>query len=496
MNRFFQTIGSLEMITTVFYATINIFQQKNVYILVITCLILQAFANVSFRKGKDFALFIAVKEYEEWADLRNPISDAEIIAGELAREYDFDTMIIRNPNRNTIYDVLDNYQKKSFPEDSQLLVFFTGHGEFIEANSEGYFIPNDGKLNDRYQDSYITLSEIRKRVNNINCNHVLLAIDACYSGTIDERLASEELSFDKGKPGTRPGESSQTTKQAFIRRTLQHKTRLFLTSGGKERTPDGIRYSPFTEHFLRGLRDYKNGLVTFWDLLAHLKRAHPVPHFGEFGHHVPGGDFIFVSNTNKETVLLNSPKLDAMPKDPSGRAYNTIELNGKTWLKENLAYDLEQGSWCYDNKQDNCLKYGCLYTWEAAKKSCELLGEGWRLPTDEELKDLAKFAGGYYYWKTGKVGNNEKGYLELTKKGANGFSVLLSGAGAVFPSLEDEGDNYDMMFSELDRFGYLWSSIEREPDFAWHLSFNGDSKRLYLDFESVEHAFSCRCIKD
>lgn len=101
-------------------------------------------APADLRQGKDYALFIAVKDYDEWADLRNPISDAEAIAKELSEEYNFQTEILRNPTQSQIYQKLQAYQKKDFPKDGQLLVFFTGHGEFIEANSEGYFIPKNG----------------------------------------------------------------------------------------------------------------------------------------------------------------------------------------------------------------------------------------------------------------------------------------------------------------------------------------------------------------
>ena len=49
------------------------------------------------RKGKDIALFIAIDQYEHWQDLRNPIRDAEEIAGDLSEDYGFDTIILRNP---------------------------------------------------------------------------------------------------------------------------------------------------------------------------------------------------------------------------------------------------------------------------------------------------------------------------------------------------------------------------------------------------------------
>lgn len=277
------------------------------------------------RTNKDYALFFAVEDYQDgaWSDLRNPISDAKAISKELEDTYGFNTEIIENPPKERIFTVLNSYLSKSYAEDAQLLVFISGHGIFNEKTSEGFFIPSDGRGDDIIQSSYLPHTRLERIISNIPCPHILLVIDACFSGTFDEDIA-----LNRGGPGfRRPGDTPDKQRLDFIEDKLKYKSRLYLTSGGKERTSDGIQYSPLTEHFLEGLRSFggEDQLLTFAELIPFMENTDPMPKWGQFTGHEPGGSFLFIRPLH---FTSNNKSYELFARDRQGweaaKAKNTI----------------------------------------------------------------------------------------------------------------------------------------------------------------------------
>lgn len=182
-----------------------------------------------------------------------------------------------------------------------------------------------------------------------------------------------------------------------------------------------------------------------------------------------------------KTITIGPPKLKTNYDSIQlgGQTYRTIELNGLTWMAENLSYEVESSE-CYDNKLSNCDQYGRLYDWKAAEKACAAVG--WRLPTDKEWREMAELYGGASIDGTD---GGKAAYEVLIKGGDSGFAALLSGV--FYLSL---GENY-----RLGDYGYYWSATEGDPGYIWYYYFDRSNGELVRDVLDATWKISCRCVQ-
>ncbi len=160
--------------------------------------------------------------------------------------------------------------------------------------------------------------------------------------------------------------------------------------------------------------------------------------------------------------------------------YATIQVNGKTWLAENLSTEVS-GAVNYPDIAD-ARNYGRLYTLQAARNLCASLGDGWRLPTDQDWQDLAMVYGGYYDWLNRTSYGNA--YASLMAGGSSGFSATLGGFR--FPN---------GVFSNVAEYGCYWTdSVDAGDQMVYYL-FHRPYGALYRSNADRTSALSCRCIK-
>ena len=172
------------------------------------------------------------------------------------------------------------------------------------------------------------------------------------------------------------------------------------------------------------------------------------------------------------------PPLSA--QDPGSlRPYRRM-ADGKEWTTQNLNVATE-GSFCYADAEVNCRRYDRLYTWESARKVCQLLGDRWRLPTDEEWRPLASHYGGV---SADSKDGGKAAYRALSAGGSSGFKVLLGG-----------GRAGDCQYGRLEAHGFYWTASESDATGAWYYSFASGGQALHRqNGGEKERAFSVRCV--
>jgi len=169
------------------------------------------------------------------------------------------------------------------------------------------------------------------------------------------------------------------------------------------------------------------------------------------------------ANAHKEAKKEEEPKA-------SDKKQKTVKIGEQIWMAENL--NIETGnSVCYENKENNCKKYGRLYNWKTAMKACP---GGWHLPTDKEWKKLIAFSGG-----------EKKAGKKLKEK--TGFSALFGGG---FNSSDAGG------FYGANNFGNWWSASKGDYE-AYFVSISNDSDDVSGDYGDMNEDFhSIRCLQD
>ena len=156
--------------------------------------------------------------------------------------------------------------------------------------------------------------------------------------------------------------------------------------------------------------------------------------------------------------------------------------DGKEWTTANLDVTVD-GSYCYGDTEANCRRYGRLYTWGAAQRGCRALGDGWRLPADDEWRQLAKHYGGV---REDSDDAGKAAYAALLTGGHSGFNAVMGGSYT----------QADAKYSRLEQHGFYWSASETNPSTAWFYNFGKGGRSISRHREGAkEMAVSVRCVK-
>ena len=158
--------------------------------------------------------------------------------------------------------------------------------------------------------------------------------------------------------------------------------------------------------------------------------------------------------------------------------YRTVQIGEQVWMAQNLNH-YTVNSYCYADKDINCLSYGRLYDWQSAHSICP---EGWHLPDTLDFGILRDYA----IENNGGIGVGAS--LMHGKSDKFGFSSLAHGG---YKPGKDGicGDN------DAD---FFWTTIETadKNNYAEVRGFR--SKKDYMIYSSLKKTWylSVRCIKD
>ncbi|NEU09673.1 hypothetical protein GZH53_15200 [Flavihumibacter sp. R14] len=236
---------------------------------------------VQQKEGKNYAVLIASQNYDDSAipSLENPIPDAVKLKMILKNSYNFseeNVLTLFNPERADFRKKFLQLTEILEPEDN-LIIFYAGHGIWVDKEKKGYWLLTDAKRND--VNTWLPNKEVLEMIANVPSRHTLLITDACFSGSV---FKTRSIGADASPA---------------IREMSEKISRVAITSGNDTEVPD---QSVFMKYLVKALNENKDKYLTAQKMFitqiieAVMAESKTEPRYGtlELAGHV-GGDFIF-----------------------------------------------------------------------------------------------------------------------------------------------------------------------------------------------------------
>lgn len=218
-----------------------------------------------------------------------------------------------------------------------------------------------------------------------------------------------------------------------------------------------------------------------------------------------------INQTNgKTTAIFNSSLTYGTMTDQDGNEYKTFNINGQTWMTENLRTtkyqngdaipkigdsatwaSLTTGAFCNYNKTediDTIATFGRLYNWYAVSDSRNLAPVGWHVATKTDWYLLTILLGGENIAgsKLKEIGNLHWFGVNSDVTNESGLTVLPSGLR--HPS--------NSSFCCMGSRGIFWSSTQSDDSYAWVMSIDSYSNNSDINSNHMNFGFAIRCVKD
>lgn len=437
--------------------------KRTTLFVVLVLLIQNIFAQTT---EKRIALVIGNAAYQYGGALKNPVNDANLMANTL-KKLGFDVIKKLNADLKTMQMAEVDFKSK-LGQYNAALFYYAGHG--IQVDGINYLIPIDAKLDNKEYTRYeaFDISNINNAFMANTKNVNVMILDACR----DNPFKSWERGGDRGFKKIE--NSSTGTIIAFA------------TQPGATAADGTGQNGLYTQELVKQM-------VKSQAIEQVFKQTRIAVNNKSNGKQIPQdwsslmADFYFTNsdvNVPAQTTITDHSitPTDAPIRDlpnvlydvRDGKSYKTVEIGSQVWMAENLNYETESGSWCYDDNINNCAKYGRLYNYETAKNVCP---EGWHLPSKTEFETLLNNFSGTGY-------GNFKSLEEVANSGLN---IQFGG-----------GRNSRSEYVDLSIGGSCWSSSlsSNNNGRAWLIVLSNRQKEVFLGNKTKAWGYSIRCVKD
>ena len=208
--------------------------------------------------------------------------------------------------------------------------------------------------------------------------------------------------------------------------------------------------------------------------------------------------------------------------DVDGNFYNTVQIGDQCWMAENLKTTnykngtpieypgSDNNAWSNDTAgayawYSNSIEWkdicGALYNWNAVINTNGLCPNGWKIPSDDELKILegtvdSQYPVGDPEWDiTGQRGLDAGGNLK--EAGTTHWNSPNTGAtnSSGFTALPGGYRKTSGSFSGQGSYGFWWSSSAIDASNAWYRYLGHNFAKVDRNNSSKSYGYSVRCIK-
>jgi uncharacterized protein (TIGR02145 family) len=472
-------------------------------------LIIVFISSISYSQENRLALVIGNGNYPS-SILANPENDARAMQQQL-ENLGFKVLKYENLTQKQMKMAIDDFgeQLKEFKIG---LFYYAGHG--IQSKGYNYLIPINAKLTTERQVEYdcVQADRVLALMEDSDTDINIIILDAC-----------------RNNPFERSWTRSSTGKGLAFMDAPSGTLIAYATAPGNTASDGTGKNGLYTEAILKSMKIPDITVLQMFQNVRNIVSQKSDKKQIPWESTSLTGDFYF---NKSDSITVSIPPIKAeddkylFSNDDFGtktsgvfidardnQQYEWVNIGRNIWMAENLNYESQQGSWCYENEESNCEVYGRLYDWKTANEVCP---EGWHLSNQNDWFILAFHTTGAAFIKPTKslskpgYSINHLNYI----KGIKDLSGMLKAEGTAIWQYPNTGASDKLGFKALPAGSYVPSEFRKFTGIYLETSFwiknieddNSDtglveslihfSNDLWRTSRPKDWGASVRCVKD